>query len=390
MSASRSVLIIGAGLFGLTAAVELARRGCAVQVVEPGPIPHPDAASSDISKVVRMEYAADAFYSRWMLEGLEGWRRWNARWNERVFHETGVLMMARAPLEPGGFEWESLTVLASLGCKPERIDSALLHIRYPAWNPEQYVDGFFHALGGYARSDRTIMRLAGEAQSLGVGLLMGLRVEGLIEEGRTIRGARCAGRRLEADETLLATGAWTATLLPGMERHFRTVAQPVFYLRPDDPGRFSPPRFPVFTADIKRTGWYGTPANEAGIVKFANHGPGRLLDPRTDRSVTPGERERLHEFLETSFPELSRAPVVGGRVCVYCDTQDGDFWIARHPGRSGLTVAAGGSGHAFKFAPLLGPLIADAVQESPNQRLDRFRWRDADSPRRSEAARFEG
>jgi hypothetical protein len=62
-------------------------------------------------------------------------------------------------------------------------------------------------------------------------------------------------------------------------------------------------------------------------------------------------------------------------VCMYCDTHDGHFWIARDPERKGLVVAAGDSGHGFKFAPVLGEIIADAVEGKDNSLLDKFRWR---------------
>ncbi|MCA1595892.1 MAG: sarcosine oxidase, partial [Chloroflexi bacterium] len=74
------------------------------------------------------------------------------------------------------------------------------------------------------------------------------------------------------------------------------------------------------------------------------------------------------------------------RVCLYTDTWDGHFWIAPDPDRPGLVVATGGSGHAFKFAPVLGEIIADAVEGHENASLDRFRWRPEVRPARSDEA----
>jgi glycine/D-amino acid oxidase-like deaminating enzyme len=62
-------------------------------------------------------------------------------------------------------------------------------------------------------------------------------------------------------------------------------------------------------------------------------------------------------------------------LCLYADTQDEDFWIAPDPQRPGLTVASGGSGHGFKFAPVLGAIIADAVERRESPWLSKFRWR---------------
>src|SRR4051812_35807471 len=101
------VLVIGAGCFGLAAALELRARGCDVTVVDPGPLPHPLAESTDISKVVRCDYGADADYTVLGERALEGWRRWNAAWPVKLFHETGVTFLSRTPMAPGGFEHDS-------------------------------------------------------------------------------------------------------------------------------------------------------------------------------------------------------------------------------------------------------------------------------------------
>ena len=100
-------------------------------------------------------------------------------------------------------------------------------------------------------------------------------------------------------------------------------------------------------------------------MKIANHGPGREMSPESSkRAVTPEEEENLREFLSSTFPALADAPIVYSRVCMYCDTNDGHFWIAPDPERPGLIIAAGDSGHGFKFAPVLGEIIADAVEEN--------------------------
>jgi glycine/D-amino acid oxidase-like deaminating enzyme len=106
-------------------------------------------------------------------------------------------------------------------------------------------------------------------------------------------------------------------------------------------------------------------------------------DPRT---VLPAEEARFRAFVGQYLPALAGAQIVATRLCLYCDTFDGDFWIAPDPARAGLIVAAGDSGHAFKFAPVLGGLIADAIEAKPNPWSSRFRWRTRGSDA-NEAAR---
>jgi len=125
-------------------------------------------------------------------------------------------------------------------------------------------------------------------------------------------------------------------------------------------------------------------------VKIANHGPGREMSPESpERAVTPQEEKDLREFLSWTFPTLTDAPIVYKRICLYCDTRDGHFWIAPDPERPGLVVATGDSGHGFKFAPVLGEIIADAVEGKSNPLLEKFRWRPEILPGEAkEAARF--
>jgi glycine/D-amino acid oxidase-like deaminating enzyme len=174
----------------------------------------------------------------------------------------------------------------------------------------------------------------------------------------------------------MAVGAWTPYLLPFTKKFFRASGQPVFHLKPPRPDLFAPERFPVFGADITTTGYYGFPLNREGIVKIANHGPGREMSPESpQRIVTSEEEENLRKFLSWTFPALAEAPIVYTRLCMYCETHDGDFWIAPDPERKGLVIAAGDCGHGFKFAPVLGEIIADAVEEKSAPILEKFRWR---------------
>ena len=392
MTASH-VAVVGAGIFGVTAALTLRARGHAVTLVDPGPIPHPLAESTDISKAVRMDYGADETYTAEMEIALEGWRAWNTAWGTPLFHEAGVTYLCKGPMRPGGFEHDSYGVLRRRGHRPERLDAGAIRARFPAWNADVYTDGYFNRHGGYAESGKVVTALARQAGADGVVLRTGFRFARLLERGSRVVGiGDAAGAEIHADHVVMATGAWTPHALPYLAPHLRCVGQPVFHLAPQDAAPFRAMCFPTFGADIARTGYYGFPANAQGIVKIANHGPGRAIAPDSaEREVTATDEQNLRAFLRESFPLLEKAPIVHTRICVYGDTWDEHFWIAKDPDRAGLVVAAGGSGHAFKFAPRLGPWIADALEGAKNPLLDKFRWRtDVRPAQGEEAARHHG
>ena len=372
------VLVIGAGIFGITAVSELNARGYKTAVIDPGPLPHPLAASTDISKVIRMEYGRDTQYMEMVEATLPGWRRWNDELGHPLFHEVGVSMLTKHPMSAGEFEYESYQMLLQRGHQPDRLNPAEIQRRFPAWNAAEYVDGYFHQQGGFAESGRIVEALVQKAEQDGVRLFGGEAVVELLTENGRISGVRTDKNNIyHANQIVIAVGTWTPVLLPELASVMKSTGHPVFHLRPSDPTLFTPPNFVVFTADISHSGWYGFPYHPSEqVVKIANHGIGQQLHPTNDpRIVTATDEAELRQFLAQTFPALQDAPIVYTRRCLYCDTFDEDFWIDHHPQIAGLTVAAGGSGHGFKFAPILGALIADAVEQKPNKWLPKFQWR---------------
>ena len=386
-----TVIVVGAGINGVTAAIEFKKRGHQVILVDPGPLPHPLAASTDISKAVRTAYGADEVYAALAERSIPLWREWNREFGTELYHEVGFLFLRQQQMQPGDFEFESLKVLEQHGRKVERIDSTTLRERFPAWNAERYSDGIFERQAGYVESGHVVALLVERAKSLGVELRKGSQFTGLDEDDEGLRGVLLdTGQRIPGDLVVMAVGAWTPYVLPFTRKFFRATGQPVFHLKPAQPELFASERFPVFGADISTTGYYGFPLSRDGIVKIANHGPGRQMSPDSfDRTVTPQEEKDLREFLSWTFPTLADAPIVYKRICFYCDTRDGHFWIATDPEHPGLVVATGDSGHGFKFAPVLGEIIADAAEGKSNPLLQKFRWRPEVRPgEQKEAARF--
>jgi len=389
-------LVVGAGIFGVTAALELRARGHDVTLVDQGRIPNPLAASTDVSKVIRLEYGPDEDLMALAERARAGWLRWNDVWTaeggDPLFHETGVLMVSRAAMAPGGFEYESHRLLERRGHEPERLDARALAARFPAWSTGRYADGFYHRKGGWVESGRVVAALATWARARGVRVIEDRAVTGLVERGARVVGVRDAsGASTAAEHVVVAAGSWTAQIVPELSSSIRPTGHPVVHLEPRDPEPFRAVRFPVFTADIANTGFYGFPLNDDGVVKIGNHGPGVSVDPSSPRLFAAEHLDRLRTFLEETFPALAGARVAHTRVCPYADSRDGDFWITRHPTLDGLVVASGGSGHGFKFAPVLGGLIADAAEGRAHPLLARFRWRpEVELERGREAARWKG
>lgn len=387
------IAIVGAGINGATGAVELAQRGHQITLLDPGPLPHPLASTTDISKVVRMEYGADEEYMELAERSLAGWQEWNREFGVDLFQQTGVLYLRQGEMKRGTYEWDSWKLLKKRGHHPQRLNAAQIKQRFPMWNARRYTDGFFDPEGGFAESARVVMRVIQKAQALGVTLRQRAAFQELVEKHGKVRGlVTPEGKKIPADIVVVAAGAWTHYILPWLKPYFRANGMPVFHLAPKNSEDFRAPVFPVFASDTSSTGYYGFPINRDGVVKIARHWDGREMHPESsERVVNAAEEQNLREYLKRTFPSLVEAPIVYRRICLYSDTWDGHFWVDHDPDHPGLVVAAGDSGHGFKFAPLWGQIIADAVEQKPNPILKKFRWRPEIKPDKTEeAARFVG
>lgn len=376
MHPPHDVLIVGAGAFGLSAACELAQRGLRVRVLDTSRLPNPRGASTDVSRIVRSEYGNDVHHTALVERCLPAWRALRDAAGRPLFHECGVLFLTSRAMREGTFEHASWNVGRRRQHALERLTD-VDRARFECFPASRWRDGFFDGEAGYVHASRACRVFAERARARGAEILETREAVRLIEDNGRVRGvATRDGRAFHADVTILACGAWTTKLCPELEDRLEARAQPVFYLRPARPERFRPPAFPVWTADLAERGFYGFPADERGLVKIGHHGRGRLVDVDGPRALIRAEEDGLAAFLTEHLPELADAECVASRACIYTDSCDGDFLIDHHEDRPGLFLATGGSGHAFKFLPVLGDLIADRLLGVPNAEGERYAWRE--------------
>jgi glycine/D-amino acid oxidase-like deaminating enzyme len=388
-------LILGAGIFGITTAIELRQRRYSVAILNPGKIPHPLAESTDISKIIRMEYGTDVEYMEIVEDCFPIWREWNQLFKEELYHETGFLLLSKNNFEddPRGFEAASFSNLIKKGYKPERLKQSDIEKRYPAINSKVYTDGFYHSIGGYAESGRVVEKLTDYARQLGCEIIEEQTAEEIIISNNTASGIKTKeGNESSAGHIIVCAGNLSPILVPALIPYMKITGHPVFHLAPTQPELFSSEKFPVIAADISNTGWYGFPLHpKANVVKMANHGKGiELKDPVNDERVVYEEDiSHLKKFLKESIPSLANDKIAYTRRCCYTDTLDGHFWIDKHPEIKNLTIGTGGSGHAFKMGPVIGDMIATVAEGKNHKWSARYRWRHlATNDINKEEARF--
>jgi monomeric sarcosine oxidase len=354
------VAVVGAGAFGAWTAWHLRRRGRTVALLDAYGPGNSRASSGGETRVIRMGYGADELYTRWSQRSLGLWKELAASSGQKLFHETGVLWMARGE---DRLTLDTLATLQRLGIRHERLARGELEARWPqialgpvTWAIHEPESGALmarravQALAERSLRDGVDIRTAAVVPPRGKGRLGSLQTR----EGGTVRAAAF----------VFACGPWLGKLFPDLlgERIFPT-RQEVFYFGPP-PGdaRFAPPAMPVWVDFGEEI--YGLPDIEGKGFKVAPDRHGPPFDPDAgERVVTAEGLAQVREFVGRRFPALKEAPVVASEVCQYENSSNGDFLIDRHPDYDDVWLMGGGSGHGFKHGPAVGEYAAAHIAD---------------------------
>ncbi len=368
------VAVVGAGVFGAWTALQLARRGKRVLLVDAYGPGHSRSSSGDESRIIRMGYGADEIYTRWSQRSLAQWRElFAASHNEGLFRKTGVLWLA----ESGNSQLQATKeVLQRNGVEFEELERDAILRRYPQINLEGIASGIYEPESGALMARRAVAAVVAEAVRTGVDFRLAAIAEprgnGAIESIASRTEENLTEEQFTAKQFVFACGAWLAKLFPETlgNRLFPT-RQSVFYFGiPAGDERFSSPALPTWL--IKNDGCYGMPDLESRGLKVALDKHGERVDPDTQsRIVTPKEVDEIRRYVGYRFPAIADAPIVETRVCQYENTSNGDFLIDRHPTLSNVWFAGGGSGHGFKHGPVVGEYITGQILDAAKPE-DRF------------------
>ena len=367
------IAVIGAGVFGLAAAIALATRGYDVTVFDQGVVPYPDASSTDVSKGIRRTWYAggNETYVELVERAAPQWRAWEEGSRESFYHQVGGLNVTPR-FEPGGPMHASVEFLRGRGADIAVMSADEARSRFPQFRFADDEVCVHDRWSGYIESGRAIGVMADVAREAGVDVSESTPVRE-IDEGPSVVTVSHDRGRVDFDSAVVAVGAWVGRLLPELGAKVWVTHQEMVLIQPRDPGVFAHGAFPVWGIDPDGEGWYGFPLLREGYVKIAKEPLGDTVDPDMDRGGTEEFAEQALAFLRERIPEMAEGTVAEGRSCLYTATPDDHFMVDRVPGRERIFVAGGGSGHGFKFGGSIGPIIADAVEDRRNPLGDRFR-----------------
>ncbi|CAA7258995.1 unnamed protein product [Cyclocybe aegerita] len=391
----KKFVVVGAGCFGVSTAYHLLQRGYTdVSILDRSTtLPAPDAASNDFNRIVRSSYS-DKFYTELAREAISSWKD-REKWGD-TYHESGVLVLGLTNGSSGGtYIDEAYRNDVALGAKIASLGngSAIRAVFPPdacaCTNPSvfnEHCSAYINRDGGWANAAQGVSRLLEHVTALKGRIFPGKTVKKLLRQNGKTTGVECSdGTVFEADLVIIATGSWTPSAFPDLDLGricFATgqcVAMVQLSEKEGDDYRDCP-----VVLDFN-SGFYVFPPNEKNIVKMAihcagythfNEANGSISTPRTVASdpadglrIPKSNLQDLRANFRNVYPDLAEKPFVATRLCWYNDTPDEDWAIGKHPMDDAVILATGDSGHAYKFLPIIGRLVADLVEDKLDQKV---------------------
>ncbi|CAM1503327.1 Fc.00g081030.m01.CDS01 [Cosmosporella sp. VM-42] len=438
LSKSDAIIIVGAGIFGLSTALHLSRRGYTnVTVFDRQNYDEKlysyqkgcDAASADLNKIIRSGYGTQTEYQELSFEAIENWKSWNSELaagnvppgmnaEEKIFYNIGAISLNEGKKLPP-FEIATIEAMANQGHGNTQLKTTdqidIDTAKQMGFNIDPFNSqangvetvGVLDTTGGHVMADKACRFALHKARGYGAHFILDPAMgafEVLIRGSRgEIIGIRTKdGKTHHSKLTIMACGPWTPSLVPQLDGLCEATAGSVVVFQIPKSStlfdRFAPGNFPIWMfkmRDGKEGGLYGFPRDDNGYLKIGYRGT-KYTNPQVqpdgkERSIPVtrwSEGKKLTEipqqamkvvksFVSNHLPELVEEgiDVEFTRACWYTDTFDNHFVIDRVPKHRGLMIATGGSGHAFKYLPNIGNWVVDIIEGVGKERPSIKAWK---------------
>lgn len=363
--ASFDVIVIGVGSMGAATCYELAERGLRVLGLEQFRAPHEQGEHSGQSRIIRKAYFEHPDYVPLLERAYRNWKQLEQLTGTQVYYPVGLLYFGEPsnPLIRG-----SRLSASQFGIPLEDQTPANRH------NAFQVPDSFSALLepdAGLLTPERAIRLYINEA----------VRSKAVIHQEEKVLGWQSSAHGVlvttdkntySADKLVITAGPWAGQLIPALRNELTVTRQVLAWMEVEDPERYRPEHFPCWTFAVPgmESIFYGFPlldteqfGGPAGL-KLAWHAHGTATDPdHVNREVSEAEEALLVRFLQTYMPGAYKRTLTL-KTCLYTNTPDEHFIIDHLPGNhNNVILAAGFSGHGFKFVSVVGEVLADLAEK---------------------------
>jgi sarcosine oxidase len=371
------VIVVGCGGLGSAALYRLARRlGGGVLGLEQFALGHDRGASQDHSRIIRLAQHQRQYA---VLAGpaYEAWAEVEAESGQTIVTRTGGLVVedrvARRDVDTGTRNIEGYTALFDeFGVAYELLDAEELAARWPQFRLDGGEQAVYQSDSGIVDAARANAVHVALARSHGAQVIEHAAVRAVRPDGGGVV-VETEGRTYRADRVVVTADAWTNQVLEacGLRLPLTVTQEQVTYYATPHLAEFSPARFPVFMWHGEHN-FYGFPVYGEVATKLGQHMGGHETTATTRTfEPDPVRRKRYAAFVEQHLPRFG-GPELYTKTCLYTVPPDQDFVLDTLPEHPQITVAVG-AGHAYKFAALIGQLLARlALDERPEHPIDAF------------------
>lgn len=349
---------------GSAAAAQLAARGQRVLGLEQFDFAHDRGSSHGASRVIRLAYFEHPSYVPLLLRAYELWTQLEHDTNRSLLTLTGGLMVGRPESEVVS---GSLCSAETHGLPYEMLNSAEIRRRFPPLTPADGDVALYETRAGVLRAEASVHAFQERATLHGADLRSRERVLGWLakpDEGGVV--VQTTQETFEARHLVLTPGAWASAMFDLPALPLTVERQVLFWFAPvGGVSIFAPGRFPIYIWDIgNETQFYGFPSIVGPpfgvkVAFFRSSADNVVLPDAVNRTVSTEEVEAMRAVLASRLPSVATGGLVQTVTCLYTLTPDHHFVVGRHPVHSQVTIASPCSGHGFKFASVIGEIIAE-------------------------------
>lgn len=352
------VIVIGLGVMGGAAAYHCSKRGQKVLGLDANPQHHSYGSSHGATRAIRETYFESPDYVPLAQRSFELWRELEEASGVALLSTSGAIYVApKDHALLGGVrsaaEQHSLSI--------ENLDRQGMAKRFPGFSLPKDWEGVFESRGSVLQAESCLRAHTDLARKHGAELRFGCGAKSWKQTASGSIIVESDAGRCEADAVILTVGPWAPNALRELDLPLSGRRIPVIHFEPKRSDLYDAKDMSVYFWATPQGVFAGFPNIAGEGMKIMRHDVGDACTPETvRREVTPSDIGELESFTDTYMP-YANGGVIKSLVCLYTMTPDNHFVIDRHPGFQNLVYATGFSGHGFKFAPVVGEILADLV-----------------------------
>jgi len=365
---SFDVIVIGVGSMGSATSYYLAKRGYKVLGLEQFDIPHEFGSHAGQSRIIRKAYFEHPGYVPLLERAYENWEALEWETGKQVYYKTGLLYAGN----PNNEMIKGVERSAGLyNIDLDQMNIAAAADQFPQFKFPEDFEILLEPEAGFITPEKAIRLYASQAKKNGAAIHSNEKVIDW-KKDKNIILLKTDKQTYQCDKLIITAGAWAGKMIPGLADKIKVTRQFVAWIKTKNDDQFELNKFPcwMISDDEKHGCYYGFPLldtekfGEPAGLKLAHHFPNEVTDPdKVDRLTTEKDIQNLNYCLNKYLPGVFDS-ILHTKICLYANSPDENFIIDKLPGyEENVSIACGFSGHGFKFASVVGEILADLAIE---------------------------